>query len=101
VGEEADGGALGRMARGRASFAGCDSEAYRTGFNSLSICGGIRFAIPPYALAMDRWQVEGKRRIFGHGGCGAGLIREATRRNTDSLRESRPLRHRRRKNSHA
>ena len=44
-------------------------------------------------LAADRWQVEGKRRIVGHGGCGAGLIREATRRNTDLLRESPALRH--------
>jgi len=35
---------------GRASFVGCDSEAYRTGFIILSLCGGIRFAIPPYAL---------------------------------------------------
>jgi hypothetical protein len=22
-------------------------------------------------VAMNRWQFEGKRRIFGHGGCGA------------------------------
>ena len=35
---------------GRASFVGCDSEAYRTGFIILSLCGGIRFAIPPHAL---------------------------------------------------
>jgi hypothetical protein len=27
---------------------------------------------------VHRWQVEGKQRILGHGGCGAGLIREAT-----------------------
>jgi hypothetical protein len=39
-------------------------------------------------LAADGWQVEGKRRIVGHGGCGGGLIREATRPNTDLLRES-------------
>ncbi len=25
-------------------------------------------------LAADGWQVEGKQRIVGHGGCGAGLI---------------------------
>jgi hypothetical protein len=25
-------------------------------------------------LALDGWQVEGERRIVGHGGCGAGLI---------------------------
>ena len=48
-------------------------------------------------LAADGWQVEGKRRIVGHGGCGAGLIREATRRNTDLLRESAAFRHSRRK----
>jgi hypothetical protein len=30
-------------------------------------------------LASDRGQVERKRRIVSHGGCGAGLIREATR----------------------
>ena len=29
-------------------------------------------------LAMDRWQVEGKRCSVGHGGCGARLIRDAT-----------------------
>ena len=30
-------------------------------------------------LAMDRWQIEGKRCIVGHGGCGAPLIRDAIR----------------------
>ena len=29
-------------------------------------------------LAVDGWQVEGKQCIVGHGGCGGGLIREAT-----------------------
>src|SRR6202011_2179514 len=28
-------------------------------------------------LAADTWKVEGKRRIVGHGGCGARLIRDA------------------------
>jgi hypothetical protein len=28
-------------------------------------------------LAPDRWQVERKRCSFGHGGCGAPLIRDA------------------------
>jgi hypothetical protein len=37
---------------------------------------------------MDSWQVEGKRCSVGHGGCGAQLIRDATRLNTDLLRES-------------
>ena len=39
-------------------------------------------------LAPDRWQVEGKQRIVGHGGCGAGLMHDAIRSNTDLLRES-------------
>jgi len=30
-------------------------------------------------LAPDGWQVEGKRCSVGHGGCGVGLIRDATR----------------------
>ena len=39
-------------------------------------------------LRSDRWQVEGKRCSVGHDGCGARLIRDAIRRNTDLLRES-------------
>jgi len=39
-------------------------------------------------LAPDRWKVEGKQRIVGHGGCGAGLIRDATCLDNDLLRES-------------
>jgi hypothetical protein len=37
---------------------------------------------------MDRWQVEGKQRIVDHDGCGAPLMRDAIRLNTDLLRES-------------
>jgi hypothetical protein len=48
-------------------------------------------------LAVHRWQVKGKQRILGHGGCGAGLIREATRRSNGLLRESASSRHNRRK----
>jgi hypothetical protein len=48
-------------------------------------------------LAADGWQVEGKQRIVGHGGCGRGLIREATCRNNDLPRESAASRHSRRK----
>jgi len=48
-------------------------------------------------LAVHRWQVEGKQRIVGHGGCGTGLIREATCRANDLLRESASSRHGRRK----
>ena len=44
-------------------------------------------------LAADTWKVKGKRRIVGHGGCGARLIRDATRLDTDLLRESLALRH--------
>jgi hypothetical protein len=51
-------------------------------------------------LAAHSWQVEGKQRIVGHGACGGGLIREATCRNNNLLRESAALRHSRRKNSH-
>jgi hypothetical protein len=48
-------------------------------------------------LAVHRWQVEGEQRIVGHGGCGTGLIREATRRSNDLLCESASSRHSRRK----
>jgi hypothetical protein len=48
-------------------------------------------------LAADRWRVEGKRRIVGHGGCGAGLIRKALCLDNDLLRESRSWRYSRRK----
>jgi hypothetical protein len=44
-------------------------------------------------LAPDRWQVERKRYSFGHGGCGAPLIRDAIRLDTDLLPESLILRH--------
>jgi hypothetical protein len=52
-------------------------------------------------LAPKRWQLEGKRCSVGHGGCGARLIREATCRNNDLLRESLALRHSRRRFPHA
>ena len=48
-------------------------------------------------LAADGWKVEGKRRIVEHGGCGAGQMHIAIRRNTDLLRESRSSRYSRRK----
>jgi hypothetical protein len=47
----------------------------------------------PCSGALDRWQVEGKRCSVGHDGCGARLIRDAIRLNTDLLRESLALRH--------
>jgi hypothetical protein len=48
-------------------------------------------------LAADSWQVEGKRRIVGHGGCGVRLMREALCLNNDLLRESLVSRYSRRK----
>src|SRR4029077_12089063 len=48
-------------------------------------------------LAADRWKIEGKRHIVGHGGCGGRQLRVAIRRNTDLLRESRSSRYSRRK----
>jgi hypothetical protein len=44
-------------------------------------------------LAPHRWQVERKRYSVGHGGCGARLIRDANRLDTDLLRESPVSRH--------
>ena len=49
-------------------------------------------------LASDRWQVK---RKHGHGGCGAGLIREATCLDNDLLCESATLCHSRLTNPHA
>src|SRR5271165_4897456 len=48
-------------------------------------------------LAADRWKVERKQRIVGHGGCGGALMQMAIRLNTDLLRESRSWRYSRRK----
>jgi hypothetical protein len=48
-------------------------------------------------LAADRWKVERKQRIVGHGGCGGALMQLAIRRNNDLLRESRSWRYSRRK----
>ncbi len=58
------------------------------------------FEIDGEFLAADRWQVERKRRIVGHSGCGAGLIREATPGHTSLLCESGTFRNRRLRNSH-
>ncbi len=54
-------------------------------------------AIGLQVLAADSWKVERKRRIVGHGGCGGGLIREATCLDNDLLRESAAQHHSRRK----
>jgi hypothetical protein len=53
-----------------------------------SIRGGNYSRSPYEFLAPDRWKVEGKQRIVGHGGCGGGLIRDATCLDNDLLRES-------------
>jgi hypothetical protein len=39
-----------------------------------SVPFGVRCEFP----AADGWQVEGKRRIVGHDGCGAGLIAQGS-----------------------
>jgi hypothetical protein len=39
-------------------------------------------------LAPNRWKLEGKQSIFGHGGCGGGPTHVAIRVNNDLLRES-------------
>ena len=52
-------------------------------------------------LAADGWNVEGKKRIVGHGGCGARLMHGAICLDNDLLRESPPLCHCRRIISHA
>ena len=61
----------------------------KTGVRRLVAAGKIHCEF----LAMNRWQVEGKRCSVAHDGCGARLIRDAIRRNTDLLRESLALRH--------
>ncbi len=42
--------------------------------------GGLRAAVKIHCefLAVHGWQVEGKRRIVGHGGCGVGLIAQGS-----------------------
>ena len=55
---------------------------------------GVAVEIDGEFLASDRWQVERKRRIVIHSGCGAGLIREATRGNTSLPCESGTFRNR-------
>jgi hypothetical protein len=67
---------------------------------------GIRRLVAPVEtycdfLAMDGWQIEGKRRIFGHGGCGALWLHKAVRRDIDLLCESGTSRYSRREISTA
>ena len=42
--------------------------------------GGLRAAVKIHceSLAVHGWQVEGKRRIVGHGGRGVGLIAQGS-----------------------
>jgi hypothetical protein len=53
-----------------------------------------------FEAVYHKFPVEGEQRIVRHGGCGAGLIREATRGNTTLLCESGTF-HRNLRNSHA
>jgi hypothetical protein len=75
--------------------AGIPKPALRFPQQQQTGIGGLDAAIKIHCefLAADGWQVEGKQHIVGHGGCGAGLIREATCRNNDLLSESAALRH--------
>jgi hypothetical protein len=61
--------------------------------------GGLIASVEIYCdfLAVNGWQVEGKRSIFGHGGCGALRLHEAVRLNTDLLCETATSRYSRRK----
>jgi len=52
-------------------------------------------------LAADGWQIEGKRRIVGHGGRGVALIREAPRVDSDCYVNLAHLHHSRQKIAHA
>ena len=62
----------------------CLPEQQQTGI------GRLVAAVKIYCefLASDTWKVEGKRRIVGHGGCGARLIHGAICLDDDLLRES-------------
>jgi hypothetical protein len=72
------------------------AEQEQAGVGRLVAAGEIDCEL----LAADGWQVEGKQRIVGHGGCGARLVREAHRQDNDLLRESRTLHHSRQTPSH-
>jgi hypothetical protein len=65
------------------------SQQQQTGIRRLIAASKINCEF----LASDRWQVEGKRCSVDHDGCGARLIRDAIRLNTDLLRESLASRH--------
>ena len=64
-----------RKAPAHANLALRFSKQQQTTIGRLVAAGKINCEL----LAADRWQVEGKQRIVGHGGCGAGLIREVLR----------------------
>jgi hypothetical protein len=65
----------------------CLSQQQQTGIRRLIAAVKINCEF----LALNRWKVEGKQRIVGHGGCGAGLIREATRPKHRFAYVNRPL----------
>jgi hypothetical protein len=49
------------------------AQQQQAGIGGLGAAGKIYCEF----LALDGWQVEGKRRIVGHGGCGAGLVAQS------------------------
>jgi hypothetical protein len=50
--------------------------AFRGAQKQQAAIAGLDAAVEIYCefLAADGWQIEGERRIVGHGGCGAALI---------------------------
>ena len=46
-----------------------------------------------HLLAPDDWQMEGKKAIVGHGGCGAFVVREERRFDNEFLPDDNALRH--------
>jgi len=50
--------------------------ALRRAQKQQAAIGGLGAAVEIYCefLAADGWQIEGERRIAGHGGCGVGLM---------------------------
>ena len=64
-------------------------EQQQTGIGRLVAAVKIHCEFP----AANTWKVEGKRRIVGHGRCGARLIHGAICLDNDLLRESLALRH--------
>jgi hypothetical protein len=60
------------------------AQQQQAGVRRLIATGKIKCEL----LAPDRWKLERKQRIVGHGGCGGGMLHNAIRVNNDLLRES-------------